>query len=176
MLGYREEKDKMRIEKDKKKESYYLLKNYMYNNLKKDDIVCLNLSICQNDIKTSLVLNDKEYLNRVDKIKEYIEGYIEGIEDLKGKIGIYVLKLEREKYYIGCSTDLYMRILSHWVGLGTAFTRYYKPIDIVEYMIFKKKENLLKLEDKVTIDYIKKYGKYSVRGGIYCNEYKRIQY
>lgn len=77
---------------------------------------------------------------------------------------IYVLLCERNRYYVGkTNRSLKKRVLEHFAGDGSEWTRRYKPIKLVE-----KIENADVFdEDKYTKIYMKKYGIDHVRGGAY---------
>ncbi len=76
---------------------------------------------------------------------------------------IYVLKLEHGKYYVGKSDDVMKRYQQHLCGNGSAWTRRYKPIS------FEKTIECVSSfeEDKITKEYMSKYGIENVRGGSY---------
>ena len=76
---------------------------------------------------------------------------------------IYVLELESGKYYIGETTNLDVRMESHFSGEGSVWTGLHKPVRLVETIKNDTHEN------KVTLEYMKKYGVDNVRGGSYCN-------
>ena len=78
---------------------------------------------------------------------------------------IYVLKLKDGKYYVG-RTDkkVVERLREHKAGKGSAWTRKYKPIGIDRIDLNGDKFD----EDKVTKQYMEKYGIGNVRGGTYC--------
>jgi len=78
---------------------------------------------------------------------------------------IYILKLEFEKYYIGITLNLNLRLAQHFAGEGSQWTKKYKPIDLIECFYIDCDEEK---ENKITIDYIKRYGFENVRGGRYC--------
>jgi len=83
------------------------------------------------------------------------------------KCTIYVLKLKQRKWYIGRTSkyDRIKRVLQHFGEKGgSQWTRKYKPVR-VEKMI---KDETRRAEDKVTKDYMDKYGVENVRGGAYC--------
>jgi len=81
-------------------------------------------------------------------------------------ITIYILKLEHNKYYIGKSKNPELRLEEHKQGLGSAWTRKYKPISILETI-----ENASPFdEDKQVKIYMSKYGIENVRGGTYITE------
>ena len=81
-------------------------------------------------------------------------------------ITIYILKLEQNKYYIGKSKNPELRLQEHKQGLGSAWTRKYKPISILETI-----ENASPFdEDKHVKIYMSKYGIENVRGGTYITE------
>lgn len=79
--------------------------------------------------------------------------------------GIYVLKLENEKYYIGQSKNIEKRIKEHFSGNGSIWTQKYNPIDVLE----KFNSNNNYDEDNYTKKYMIKYGIDNVRGGSYTS-------
>ena len=81
------------------------------------------------------------------------------------KANIYILKLQEDKYYIGKTyKPILERYMEHCKGVGSAWTRKYPPICILEeYNEVSEFE-----EDKFTKIYMSKYGIENVRGGAYC--------
>ena len=78
-------------------------------------------------------------------------------------ITIYILKCRDNKYYVGKTEKTAMkRYEEHTAGNGCAWTRKYKPIELVEYFFGDKFD-----EDKKTKLYMDKYGINNVRGGAY---------
>jgi predicted GIY-YIG superfamily endonuclease len=76
---------------------------------------------------------------------------------------IYILRLEGGKYYVGKSEDVKNRYQQHMNGSGSSWTRKYKPISIEKTI-----ENASPFEeDKITKEYMSKYGIDNVRGGSY---------
>ncbi len=78
-------------------------------------------------------------------------------------INIYVLKLEDGKYYIGKTNDVECRFQQHINGKGSAWTRKYRPISVLRTILATSDFE----EDKVTKEYMAKYGINNVRGGAY---------
>lgn len=79
------------------------------------------------------------------------------------KTNVYVLRLEGGRYYVGKSDNVMNRYQQHLNGSGSAWTRKYKPVALV-----KTFENVSSFEeDKVTKEYMSKYGIDKVRGGSY---------
>lgn len=76
---------------------------------------------------------------------------------------IYVLALENGKYYVGASDLPNDRIIAHFSGNGSAWTRKYRPERIV-----KEVKGDVFDEDKVTKQMMHHYGIDHVRGGSYC--------
>lgn len=77
---------------------------------------------------------------------------------------VYILKLKNDKFYIGSTEKLKNRIQQHYDGYGSAWTRKYSPIKVVETF-----ENCSRFdEDKYTKEYMAKFGIDNVRGGTYC--------
>lgn len=76
---------------------------------------------------------------------------------------IYVLLLEGGRYYVGKSDNVMNRYKQHCNGSGSAWTRKYKPISLAKTIA-----NVSSFEeDKVTKEYMSKYGIDKVRGGSY---------
>ena len=76
---------------------------------------------------------------------------------------IYILKLEGGRYYIGKTNDIAKRYQQHLNGNGSAWTRKYKPVSLEKTI-----ENVSSFEeDKITKEYMSKYGIDKVRGGSY---------
>lgn len=77
---------------------------------------------------------------------------------------IYVLQLEKNKYYIGKTNNPHFRIKNHFNSNGSFWTKKYKPLKILE--LIPNCDNFD--EDKYTKIYMSKYGIDNVRGGSFC--------
>jgi len=76
---------------------------------------------------------------------------------------VYVLELEGDHYYVGKTDDFDERIKRHESGTGSAFTKKYKVVRVIE-----KIENPGPFdEDNITKEYMRKKGIDNVRGGAY---------
>lgn len=76
---------------------------------------------------------------------------------------IYVLRLEGGRYYVGKSDNVMNRYQQHLSGCGSAWTRKWKPVSLEKTI-----DNVSSFEeDKVTKEYMSKYGIDKVRGGSY---------
>ena len=53
---------------------------------------------------------------------------------------VYVLKLENDRYYVGESISPDTRIQNHFKGKGSAWTRLYKPIEVLTPMTPPQKD------------------------------------
>ena len=78
---------------------------------------------------------------------------------------IYILKLEQHKYYIGKTNQPHFRIDNHYNSNGSAWTRKYKPIKVIEIIPNCDDYD----EDKYTKIYMDKYGIQNVRGGSFVS-------
>ncbi len=76
---------------------------------------------------------------------------------------LYVLQLANGKYYVGKSADVIKRFEQHKSGSGSAWTKLYSPIRLIETRPITSPHD----ENNVTKDYMKKYGINNVRGGSY---------
>lgn len=80
-------------------------------------------------------------------------------------IYIYAIKLEQGKYYIGKTSNPQFRLQSHFYSNGSKWTKIYKPIKVLEI-----KSNCDDYdEDKITMQYMDKYGINNVRGGSFVS-------
>ncbi len=78
---------------------------------------------------------------------------------------IYALQLEEGKYYIGKTSNPQIRLDSHFKSNGSEWTKKYKPINVLEV-----KPNCDDYdEDKITRQYMDKYGINNVRGGSFVS-------
>jgi hypothetical protein len=78
---------------------------------------------------------------------------------------IYALQLEQGKYYIGKTNNPQFRIDSHYNSNGSAWTKKYKPLKVLELMPNCNEYD----EDKYTRMYMDKYGINNVRGGSFVS-------
>ena len=78
---------------------------------------------------------------------------------------IYALLLEQNKYYIGKTNNLHFRLQTHFNSNGSEWTKIYKPLKILEL----KPDCDDYDEDKITIQYMDKYGVNNVRGGSFVS-------
>lgn len=86
------------------------------------------------------------------------------MEKEKSMQTIYVLKLEQSKYYVGKTGDVDTRIMQHFEGGGTAWTKKFLPISIIERHIGDGHD-----ENSWVKRYMQKYGIENVRGGSYSS-------
>ena len=80
---------------------------------------------------------------------------------------IYCLKLKEDKYYIGKTVNMCVRLNQHLTGKGALWTEKYKPIDI----LFVIKEFNYNDEFMYTLFMMKIFGIDNIRGfsGKYCS-------
>lgn len=107
--------------------------------------------------------NLKEKLDKLG-IQHKKSGYF------KKPIKLYVLKLEHDCWYVGMSRDVEKRFKSHKAGKGAKWTQIHKPMAIHEVMNtwLNSDSEASILEDELTLDMARMYGKDKVRGGGYC--------
>jgi hypothetical protein len=78
---------------------------------------------------------------------------------------IYALQLEQGKYYIGKTNNPQFRLESHFNSNGSEWTKIYKPLKVLDI-----KPNCDDYdEDKITRQYMDKYGINNVRGGSFVS-------
>ena len=78
---------------------------------------------------------------------------------------IYTIQLEQGKYYIGKTNNPQFLLESHFNSNGSEWTKIYKPLRVIEV-----KPNCDDYdEDKITRQYMDKYGINNVRGGSFVS-------
>lgn len=79
---------------------------------------------------------------------------------------VYTLKLEGGNYYVGYTErPIQQRFNEHLKGVGSHWTRKYKPLDIISFV----PGNMFD-ENEITYKLMKRYGYEKVRGGSYCSK------
>ena len=78
---------------------------------------------------------------------------------------IYALECAANKYYIGASKNIEVRLARHFGGDGCKWTKKYPPIKVIEIIPNCDEFD----EDKYVKRYMKMYGIKNVRGGSYSN-------
>ena len=78
---------------------------------------------------------------------------------------IYVLQLEKGKYYVGKTNNPGFRLKSHFDYNGSAWTKKYNPIKMLKLIPNCDSYD----EDKITKQYMDKYGINNVRGGSFVS-------
>ena len=83
----------------------------------------------------------------------------------RGNCYVYVLELENQRFSVGHTECLSQRLHDHWRGKGSAWTKKYPPIRVLD-IIKTTLENALGLEEAKTMELKLKYGFNSARGGV----------
>ena len=78
---------------------------------------------------------------------------------------VYILLLESNKFYVGYSERAVgERFREHFSNCGSMWTKKYPPVQVLEYL----PGHTLADEDRITLELMKKYGWWNVRGGKWC--------
>jgi len=85
-------------------------------------------------------------------------------KEIEKNCTVYVLQLEGGKYYVGRTKNVEKRYRDHLAGKGSAYTKKYTPISILK--VIEKVDPFE--EDKITLEYMYRYGIDNVRGGSYA--------
>lgn len=80
-------------------------------------------------------------------------------------IYIYAIKLEKDKYYIGKISNPQFLLQSNFDSNVSSQTKKYKPLKVIE--IIQNCDDYD--EDKITMQYMDKYGINNVRGGLFIS-------
>ena len=79
-------------------------------------------------------------------------------------IYIYVLKLKHNKFYVGKTTNPQFRLENHFCSSGSKWTKKYTPLKLHELIPDQSNHD----EQRITQEYMAKYGIDNVRGGPWC--------
>ena len=89
-----------------------------------------------------------------------------GSDETPGKYFVYVIKCRTLNHYcIGFTRNLYRRITEHNTGGGSEFTKIHGVKRVVETFYYYTEEDALAAEEKITRQYMRKYGASNVAGG-----------
>lgn len=80
-------------------------------------------------------------------------------------VNVYILKLIKNKFYVGKTNDLIARVNRHIIGESTLWTKLYKPISVLENYPDCDEYD----EDKYTIKTMAEHGIDNVRGGTFSS-------
>ena len=82
----------------------------------------------------------------------------------RGNCYVYILELEDQRFAVGHTECLSQRMHDHWRGGGSAWTKKYAPLRVLD--TFRTTiDNALGLEEAKTMELKLKYGWNSTRGG-----------
>ena len=96
-------------------------------------------------------------------MNNYIDENIKNLDITKNYI--YVLKLIDDRYYIGRTSNIIIRLEQHFTNNGSIYTKMYNPLNVIEI-----EEELTKdAEKNKTLFYMEKYGFEKVRGYAWCS-------
>ena len=133
------------------------------NSLYKSHIDVKIRNMIRNNLMKNKKINIEDMSNSmymVQKIKNNCDLLLSFPDGLKY---VYTLKLENNKYYVGYTENFDSRMISHFGGNGSKWTKLHHPITVLEVSRGDKDE-----EDRKTIEMMIKYGYQNVRGGRYC--------
>lgn len=82
------------------------------------------------------------------------------------KSGVYVLRLEGERYYVGSSSDVASRVASHRARSGAAFTRKFGVVEELAPRTVRT-DDLESWERAETLARMREHGVENVRGWLY---------
>lgn len=95
-------------------------------------------------------------------------------QDLSGRVFLYVLLLDGDRFYVGITRDLKRRLWQHFRSSehwGSTWTAKYKPFSVIHCSeIFGNSHDLAFIEDQATLRLAKLKGPERVRGGTYTSE------
>jgi predicted GIY-YIG superfamily endonuclease len=84
---------------------------------------------------------------------------------------LYILELSQQKYYVGITGDITVRMGEHRTGRGSQWTSHYEFVDMIHARSYtgKNKAEMEDLETETTITLMREHGISNVRGGKYTH-------
>jgi predicted GIY-YIG superfamily endonuclease len=84
---------------------------------------------------------------------------------------IFILELEKRKFFVGFTTNIFLAIINEYNALGAPWTKKYKPLKLVKvYRVDQQSKNPKReLINSFVIKYMRKYDFKDVRGGDFFN-------
>lgn len=125
--------------------------------------------------KLSKAQTEKKLSRKARKLKNRQKRQDKGTVNPYRYYSLYALLLEDNNYYVGMTSykDVRRRFHEHAESgqRSAMWTRLHKPIDIIEtrYVGYMRQSECAELEDRMTIEYMDKYGIEVVRGGCMCS-------
>ena len=87
-------------------------------------------------------------------------------DEISEKYFVYVIECRTPNhYYVGFTRNLYQRITQHNTGIGSEFTKIHGVKRVVETFYYFTEDDALAAEEKITRQYMKKFGASNVAGG-----------
>jgi hypothetical protein len=83
------------------------------------------------------------------------------MESIQLPVLTYVLNLENNKYYVGKTFNLNLRVAQHMEARGARWTKLHKPVGIYKVLVGD-------VERQTTLDVMTEMGWENVRGGGWC--------
>ena len=84
----------------------------------------------------------------------------------RGEPCVYTLLLESDRYYVGFTSDLWSRLLAHFMDRGARFTKAYRPMAILDVSFGSPQ-----LEMQTTLNLMRQKGWWRVRGYRWSQRY-----
>ncbi|WP_420573100.1 GIY-YIG nuclease family protein [Kordia sp.] len=139
----------------------WCMRKFGWQNVRGGDFCTLNL----NKLRFLLALNSN-LEEEILPIKISTSGSIK-----RGKNYVFVLKLNNNNYFVSYTTNIYIAIMNEYNGLGSDWTKKYKPIELVSLHEVHdvSKITIRELVNKFVEMNMKKFGFKNVRGGDFFN-------
>lgn len=95
----------------------------------------------------------------------------ESLSWFENEMCFFALKLQENNYYVGRTNNLQLAILNECNGLGSKWTKLYKPIKLIATSAIdsQDKEKLRLKHNRYVISYMKMFGFQKIRGGDFYN-------
>lgn len=134
--------------------NYYISRAYLDGEIQENQVVYV---YCFSE-KTEIFVIDWKFIEILKENKTKLQKY----KHLENKSGVYIIKLQHNKYYIGSSHNIYRRLIQHWSKSGSKWTCIFSPVELISWI---STDDLIIMENLITKIYVSKYGYLNVRGG-----------
>lgn len=117
------------------------------------------------ELQTDFEIKNKFALDKAKKLIEKEWNHLPKLDIVKQEFYIYILELEQNKFYVGKTNDLALRLKFHILKRNCSWTNLYPLVKLIDVY----KTNDVFEEDKSVKKYMMLKGVENVRGGAYSN-------
>ena len=91
----------------------------------------------------------------------------------KSRYYVYIIECEGDHFYVGYTSNFFRRMDEHESGNGAAFTREYKPKEVIYVEPHERKSDAMERENEITLKLMDHFNDFDkIAGGDYPQRHK----